>query len=409
MRDREFRLLYAGQGVSSFGSALTYVALPLQMYQLTHSIVLVGLLGIVEFLPMFLLAFAGGALADRFDRRRLAICAEAVMAVGCLALAVNAALPEPRVWVLWVAAALQAGLNALHRPALEALTQQVVPIAQMPAIGPLQSLRHNFAHIAGPAVAGGVAAWFGTPAAFALDCATFLFSIRMLSLMRPVARAAAHDEAITWRSLLEGWRYARSRQDLLGTYLIDMNAMFFGMPNALFPALGERLGPGSVGLLYAAPAVGAVLASLTAGWTARVHRHGLAIVYAASAWGVAIVGFGLSTSLYPALAWLALAGGADNISGIFRLTLWNQTIPHRLRGRTAAIEMVSYLSGPYLGNVEAGFAARAFGLNASIALGGVLCVAGSVALAAALPRFRNYDARRQLALPDAGPALETAN
>jgi MFS family permease len=393
LREREFRLLYLGQGVSSFGSALTYVALPLQMYQLTCSTVLVGLLGLVEFLPMFLLAFVGGALADRFDRRRLAISAESVLAAGCLVLAANALLPTPRVWVLWFIAALLAGLNALHRPALEALTQQVVPFDRLPAVGPLQSIRHNFAHIAGPAIAGFVAATFGAHMAFALDCATSGFSISMLALMRPVPLAAAHEEAITWRTLLEGWRYARARQDLLGTYLIDMNAMFFGMPNALFPAIGEQWGPGAAGLLYAAPGVGALLASLTAGWTARVHRHGLAIIYAASAWGLAIVGFGLSRSLAPALVWLALAGGADNISGIFRYTLWNQTIPHRLRGRTAAIEMVSYLSGPYLGNVEAGFAARAFGLGPSVALGGLLCVAGSVALAAALPRFRRYDAR----------------
>ena len=394
LRERELRLLYSGQAVSSFGSALTYVALPLQMYQLTHSTVLVGLLGLVEFLPMFLLAFVGGALADRFDRRRLAIHAERLMAVGCLALAANALLPSPRVWVLWLVAASLAGLNAVHRPALEALTQQVVPFDRMPSLGPLQSLRHNFAHIVGPASAGFIAATFGVHFAFALDCATFLFSIAMLSLMSPVPLTATHEEAITWRSLTEGWRYARSRQDLLGTYLIDINAMFFGMPNALFPAIGEQWGPRSVGLLYAAPAVGALLASLTAGWTARVRRHGLAIIYSASAWGLAIVGFGLSASIVPALAWLAIAGGADNISGIFRYTMWNQTIPQRLRGRTAAIEMVSYLSGPYLGNVEAGFAARAFGLSTSVVLGGVLCVAGSVILAVALPRFRKYDAAR---------------
>ena len=394
LREREFRLLYLGQGVSSFGSALTYVALPLQMYQLTHSTVLVGLLGLVEFLPMFLFAFVGGALADRFDRRHLAIHAERLMALGCLVLTANALLSSPRVWMLWVVAALLAGLNAVHRPALEALTQQVVPYDRLPSLGPLQSLRHNFAHIVGPAIAGLVAATLGAHVAFALDCGTFLFSIAMLSMMSPVPLAATHEEAITWHSLLEGWRYARGRQDLLGTYLIDINAMFFGMPNALFPAIGEQWGPGSVGLLYAAPAAGALLASLTAGWTARVHRHGLAIAYAASAWGLAIAAFGLSPALVPALVSLAVAGGADNISGIFRYTMWNQTIPHRLRGRTAAIEMVSYLSGPYLGNVEAGFAARAFGLGPSVTLGGVLCVAGSAVIAVTLPRFRKYNARQ---------------
>ena len=393
-RERHFRLLYAGQGVSSFGSALTYVALPLQMYQLTNSTVQVGLLGLVEFLPMLLLAFVGGALADRFDRRRLALYAEFLMALGCLALAANALLPRPTAWVLWCAAALLSGLNAVHRPALEALTQQVVRPEQMPAAGALQSIRHNFAHIAGPAIAGVVTASLGAQYAFALDCATFLFSIAMLLRLSPVPLTATHEETITWHTLLEGWRYARSRQDLMGTYLIDLNAMFFGMPNALFPAFGAVWGSHAVGLLYSAPAAGALLASLTSGWTRRVHRHGLAIICAASFWGAAIAGFGLASTLPAALCWLAAAGAADNISGIFRYTLWNQTIPHRLRGRTAAIEMVSYLSGPYLGNVEAGFAARAFGLQPSILIGGVLCLAGSAALAFALPRFRDYDARQ---------------
>lgn len=393
LRERQFRLLYAGQGVSSLGSALTYVALPLQMYQLTGSTVLVGLLGLVEFLPMLLLAFVGGALADRFDRRRLAVYAELMMAAGCLALTVNAKLAHPRLWVLWCAAALLSGLNAVHRPALEALTQQVVRPERMPAAGALQSIRHNFAHIAGPALAGLIAASLGAHFAFALDCATFLFSLVMLARLAPVPLTATHEEAITWHTLLEGWRYARRRQDLMGTYLIDLNAMFFGMPNALFPAFGTVWGAQSVGLLYSAPAAGALLASLTSGWTHRVHRHGLAIIVAASLWGIAIAGFGLSATLPAALLWLAAAGAADNISGIFRYTLWNQTIPHRLRGRTAAIEMVSYLSGPYLGNVEAGFAARSFGLQPSVVLGGVLCLAGSVALAFALPQFRRYDAR----------------
>lgn len=386
-------MLYAGQFVAGFGTAMTYVVLPLQMYRLTRSTLSVGLLGVVEFVPMFLLAFVGGALADHFDRRRLIVMVECLMAACCAMLAWNAMLPAPHVEVLWAAAGLLAGLTALHRPAMEALTPQVVGSAHMPAVGALNSVRGNFAHIAGPGLAGIIAASAGVGAAFAVNAATYAFSVAMILLMRPLPRVSLGEDGITLHALLEGWRYARRRQDLLGTYLIDMNAMFFGMPNALFPAISEQWGASTVGWLYAAPAVGAIVASIGSGWTSRVHRHGFAIAWAAALWGVAIVAFGLSTELWMALLFLALAGAADNISGIFRMTIWNQTIPTRLRGRTAAIEMVSYLSGPYLGNAEAGLAARLFGLRASVVSGGVLCVLGSVALSMLLPAFIKYDSR----------------
>jgi len=201
-------------------------------------------------------------------------------------------------------------------------------------------------------------------------------------------------EAPTWRSIVEGFRYARSRQELIGTYVVDFVAMVFGMPLALFPALAaDRLGAAALGPLYAAPAVGALLASLTSRWTPRVHRHGFAVMVAATVWGVAIVGFGFSPSLWPALACLAIAGGADAVSGIFRMTMWNQTIPDALRGRLAGIEMVSYMSGPLLGHAEAGAVAALAGVQVSIVSGGLLCVVGVVACGLALPRFRRYDAR----------------
>jgi hypothetical protein len=200
--------------------------------------------------------------------------------------------------------------------------------------------------------------------------------------------------------LAEGWRYALRRKDLLGTYLIDMNAMFFGMPNALFPAFGGVFGDRNIGWLYSAGPAGALLLSVTSGWARRFRRHGMAIAWAAALWGAAIVGFGLSKHLWMALMFLAIAGAADMVSGIFRMTLWNQTIPARIRGRTAAIEMVSYLSGPYLGNAEAGFAARLLGLGPSVVTGGVLCVLGSALITVALPAFRNY---RDESSPSPGP------
>jgi MFS family permease len=208
--------------------------------------------------------------------------------------------------------------------------------------------------------------------------------------------------------VIEGLRYARSRQELLGTYLVDLNAMFFGMLMALFPAMAESFGGASVGLLYASPAVGALCASLTSVWSVKVHRHGLAVAVAAAVWGLAIIGFGFARNLWLALFCLALAGGADMLSGVFRMTIWNQTIPDHLRGRLAGIELVSYTTGPMLGNAEAGIVASLFSIRTSIVSGGILCVLGTALLALTLPAFRLYDGRSGLARKQAEEARRTA-
>jgi MFS family permease len=204
-------------------------------------------------------------------------------------------------------------------------------------------------------------------------------------------------DRVSLRSVIDGLKYARSRQELIGTYLIDINAMFFGMPMALFPAIAESFGGASVGLFYAMPALGSLALTLTSGWTNRINKHGLAVTLAATVWGVAIIGFGLSNHLWLALVFLALAGAADMVSGLFRMTIWNQTIPDHLRGRLAGIEMISYLTGPYLGNAEAGLVASLVGLRASVVSGGVMCVLGSGLLALLLPAFIRYDGREGLA------------
>ncbi|HEX6736630.1 MAG TPA: MFS transporter, partial [Vicinamibacteria bacterium] len=222
---------------------------------------------------------------------------------------------------------------------------------------------------------------------------SYLVALVCLTLIRSVPPPEGAERP-SLAAIAEGFRYARSRQELIGTYVVDFVAMVFGMPLALFPALSETLGgPDVLGLLYAAPAVGALCASLTARWTPRVHRHGLAVMLAAAVWGLAIIAFGFCATLWPSLFFLALAGGADAVSGIFRSTLWNQTIPDALRGRLAGIEMVSYMSGPLLGHAEAGAVAALFGVRASVVSGGVLCVVGVLACGALLPRFVRYDAR----------------
>jgi MFS family permease len=252
---------------------------------------------------------------------------------------------------------------------------------------------HNTAFLAGPALGGVLIAVAGLELTYAVDVATFLFSLVVLTMMRtPPPRAEAERPSL--RTIAEGARYARSRQELVGTYLVDMNAMFFGMPMALFPAIAKGYGGAEVlGLLYAAPSAGSIVVALTSGWANRVHRHGRAISYAAGAWGVAIVAFGFADALWLALLCLAVAGGMDAISGVFRSAIWNETIPDHLRGRLAGMEMISWSSGPMLGNAEAGAVAALAGVRASVVAGGIACVAGTAVLAVALPRFWSYDSR----------------
>jgi len=235
----------------------------------------------------------------------------------------------------------------------------------------------------------------GLPATYMADVASYGLSLFCLWLIKAVPPPEDADPPSV-AAVIEGLRYARSREELIGTYVVDFVAMVFGMPLALFPAVSDRLGGASVlGLLYAAPAAGALAASLTSRWTPRVHRHGLAVMIAATIWGLAIAGFGFAETLWPALACLAVAGAADAISGIFRITMWNQTIPDALRGRLASIEMVSYSSGPLLGHVEAGAVAAAFGVRASVVSGGILCVVAVIACGFWLPHFVRYDARTE--------------
>jgi MFS family permease len=392
-RRRDLRLLTAGYAVSLAGGEFTIVALAVQLYALTHSTVAVGLLGLAEFVPIVVLALLGGALADAFDRRRLILGAEAGAMVVSIALVVNALAPHPLTGVLYAAAALFAAANAVLRPPLDALLPRVVEREELKAATAVNWAFSEMATIGSPALAGVLIAAAGVQWAYAIDVASFcgsLLAFRRLRTPPPPPDA----EPPSLRGVVTGLKYAVSRQEQIGSYVVDINAMFFGMPFALFPALAAGYGGTSVvGLLFAAPGVGSLLAMLTSGWSRHVHHHGRAIVLGASAWGVAIAGFGLAHALWLALLCLALAGAGDAISGIFRGTLWNETIPDRLRGRLAGVEMISWASGPTLGNTEAGVAARAFGLRASVVLGGALCVAGSVVLAVLLPRFWNYDSR----------------
>jgi MFS family permease len=389
-RHRDFRLLFMGRAVSFFGTMITAVAIPFQVYRLTGSSLAVGIISGLEIVPILGLGFLGGALADAQDRRRMVLITELALAGVSGLLVANALLPLPKLAVLYAAAVTMAGLDALQTPSLSALLPRLVDRDELVAAGALGSLRTTVGMIAGPAIGGILVATIGLAGTYGVDVVSFAFSLVALAKMRAVPKPPDADRP-SLKRVLEGVRYARSRPELMGTYLVDMVAMFFGMPMALFPAIAVRYGgAGVLGLLLAAPAVGSFVAVATSGWSSHVHRHGLAIVIAAASWGVAIIGFGFSPNLWLALMCLAIAGGADMISGIFRSAIWNQTIPDSLRGRLAGIEMISYSSGPTLGNLEAGAVASAFSLRVSIVSGGILCVIGTAILALALPAFIRY-------------------
>jgi len=393
LRHREFRLLYIGRLVSLFGSMITFVAVPFQVYALTRSTLMVGLLGVVELAALLAFAFLGGALADARDRRTMVLLSEAGLMAGSLLLFGNALLAHPIVWVVFVVASLQGALDAMQRPSLAALLPRLVEREEIPAAAALNSMRATLGMVTGPALAGVLIALAGLPAAYVVDVLTFVVGLVCLWLMRAVP-PPVDAERPSVRRVVEGLRYARSRPELIGTYVVDLIAMFFGMPIALFPAIAVAFGGAKVlGLMYAAIAAGSFLFSATSGWTARVHRHGMAVIVAAILWGFAIIAFGFASSLPVALVLLVLAGAADMMSGIFRQVIWNQTIPDSLRGRLASIELLSFSGGPLLGNFEAGVVASLFSVRVSVVSGGVLCVIGCVLAAIALPAFRAYDAR----------------
>ena len=398
-RNPNFTLLFLGQFASFLGTMITSVALPYQIYSETHSTLMVGLLGLAQLVPLLVTALIGGVLADRYHRRMLLLIAESILAIGSFLLAWNAHLATPHTWAIFLIASAMSAFNGLHRPALESIVQQIVDKKDFPTMSSVATFKVSICMIAGPALGGLIIATHGIVATYLVDGVTFALSLIALLLMSHIPKPIGRKDETTLASLKSGFRYAFSRQELIGTYAVDFIAMVFGMPTALFPAIAQSFGGAKVlGLLYSAPAMGALVVSFFSGWTLQVKRHGLAIAFAATMWGVAIIFFGLATNFVWAIFFLALAGGFDAISGIFRTIMWNQTIPNELRGRLAGIEMISYLSGPKLGDTEAGLVAAAFGITASIVSGGVLCVAGVAVCCYFFPKFWHYHSEKSVTI-----------
>jgi MFS family permease len=365
----------------------------------------VGTLGLAELVPLVVFGLYGGVLADRFDRRALMRWCEPGLGACAVLLLVNSLLPRPLLWPLYVIAALMMAFASLQRPAFEAATPRVVPRAQLTAAAAIMSLSTNASVLVGSSLGGVLAASPGPWLVYALDAAGFAVSFAMLSRLPklPPVRAAREEaeprepgelaDGPALREILVGLRYAVSRRDLLGSYLADLSAMIFAYPNAMLPFLAAQLhAPWSTGLMFAAPSAGAFAVSATSGWMPRVRRHGLAIAFAAAGWGAAMALVGLAPDVYVALACLAVAGGADECSAVFRDTMWKQSIPDHLRGRMAGIELLSYAAGPPAGQLRSGAVAALTSVRFSLTSGGLACVAAVAAVAAALPALRHYTA-----------------
>jgi MFS family permease len=392
---RDFRRLWFGVGISAIGSQITTVAIPFQLYEETRSTLLVGLLGLAALVPLLIVPIYGGAVADAVDRRRMLLLSDIAQLLVTAGLLVNALLPNPSVWFLFVAEMFGTAAYGFQRPARNALTPRLVRDDQLLAAIAVEDVVFTLARVAGPVMAGVLITVVGLAGAYAIDIGTFAASLAAIWLLPPVPPAPDADRP-SLQSILDGFRYVKRRKVLLGIFLVDTNAMIFGMPRALFPAFAERLGGGAgvLGLFYAAPFAGALLASLTSGWMMTVRRQGVGVCVAAAAWGLAIALVGFAEAVWFALIFLAAAGAADFISAVLRSNILLTVTPDSMRGRLSGIELAQVAGAPELGNVEAGIVASLTSVRASIVSGGLLTVVGTVAMAAAVPALVRYDARR---------------
>lgn len=393
---RSFRLLWFGQLVSVSGTQLRLVAVPYQIFLLTGSSLDVGLLGLFQAVPFIAFALFGGAIADRFDRRRLLLVTQVCLAGCSAALAIGTQAGAASISFLYAITAIGAAFSAVDGPARGSLTPNLVPRSQLASAISLNQIIFQFGAVAGPILAGFIIQGFGIAAAYWIDVATFAVAfLAVAALVVPKAEARIHPPIL--RAVGEGIAYLRANRTLLATFVLDFLATFFGSPRALFPYYAEKVfavGPQGLGLLFAAPGLGSLVAALASGWIPRVRRHGLAVLAAVATWGLAIAGFGfMQAGLFlPALALVAFAEGADTVSAILRHTILQTLVPDELRGRLLSIAQIFFLGGPYLGQVESGVVAEAISPEIAVISGGLLTIASVGLVGVWAPELVSYRA-----------------
>lgn len=393
--NRDFRLLYAGFLGALLGTLMTSVAVAVQIYDLTGSPLQIGLVSLARALPLVVGVLVGGVLADRHDRRTLMLVTRLPLTLVAAGLMVNALLPHPQLWLIYVATGLTGLLAGLGGPAMMAAIPALVGTERLAAAGALTAASTQLAALLGPALGGVLIAGPGIAACFAVDAAGFLVFTAALLFVRPLPPATDATDATgkgvrqAFAAVADGVRFVRGHRLIVGLLLIDAAAMVFTMPQALYPVLADQQfggGPGVVGLLYAAPALGALVGAATSGWTARAGGH--ALVGAVLVWGLSLTGFGLTSYLPLALVLLALAGLGDLISETLRSALLQHGTPDALRGRVSSLWMVQATVSPALGNAAVGFLAELSSARAAVTAGGLVCVAATLLVAACFPALR---------------------
>ena len=393
---RDLRLLTLGNLVTGFGTQAALVALPYQIYLETRSAFLTGLLGAVELVPLVAMALLGGAFADRHDRRRLLLLDQIALVATAAALAALTFSGDPPIPLLYLLGGLTAGFGAVQNVTRSSIVPNLVEPERLPSALALNFGLMQVTMVVGPGLGGLLIAAYGVGAAYVVDGVSCLAMVAAAALMRPQPPQIDADmpTATVLRSIAEGLRFVRRNRALTGSFAIDLMAMTFGMPRALFAVLAVSVygaGAAGTGLLYAAVSVGATVAALTTGWLADARRLGVIVIWAVSVWGAAIALAGLMPSLWPAALLLAVAGAADSVSAVCRSTI-NQTItPDHMRGRMSSTFSLVVTSGPRLGDVEAGGVAALAGPRFSVVSGGIACVAGALLIALAFPDLVRYD------------------
>ena len=385
-----FRWLWSGDVFVTLGRQIPLVAIPLQVYGLTGSSLWVGLVSLVQVAPLIVGSLAGGVVVDAFDRRRVLLATQVCLLVIAAGLAVNASVDAPRIWVIFVLAMLQAFASGFDAPARRAALPQVVPMHLLPSALALQQILSNLGKLLVPAVTGVLIAAFGIDVVFWIYAGTFLAGLLATGRL-PSMRPEGGGRKAGWSSLREGLGYVGTQPMIKAIFLLDLGAMVFGLPRALFPAIGTDVLGGdaaTVGLLYSAPGAGALLGALTSGWMARVQRIGRVIMIWVAIYGLAIVGFGTSQWLALSIACLVLSGTADMISATLRNTLLTVITPDPLRGRVASVNKAVVSGGPLLGDTRAGVQATLTSAGISVVTGGLACLAGALVIAWRSPVLR---------------------
>jgi MFS family permease len=389
---RDFRLLFTGQLISMLGTQLTVVAIPYQVYSMTRSSLQVGAISLAQLIPFIVGALVAGPVGDTADRRRIMVWTAAAMTLTSGAMALNAAMAHPSLAVLYVVSSLAAGLMGFSSTARMASVPGMVERRRLSAAFAMMQIIIQVGTVVGPALSG-VLLGIGLPLVYSLDALSFVVACVTSAMLQPIPPSHHAGRLSPWESTKEGLRYLRSRQALQGVYLIDVNAMVFGMPRALFPALADTVfGGGTItlGFLYAAPGVGALIGAVTTGWVSNLRRQGWAVIAAVTVWGASIAVFGLTRTLWLALVLLALAGWADVISAVLRNTMLQTSIPERFRSRLSSIQMAVVQGGPRLGDMESGTVAALTSVEFSVVSGGLACIAGAVVIGSLLPAFRHH-------------------